>query len=75
MGAQHAEVSQGRRGSVVCDVARYEEARDFAATVGDTLVLIEGKRLATLMIEVGVGVAYARQIRLAEIDSDYFEEK
>jgi restriction system protein len=50
-----------------------KEARGYAAQVSDSLVLVDGKRLAELMIERGVGVSH-RTIRVAQVDSDYFEE-
>lgn len=48
------------------------QARDFAKTV-DGLVLIDGPRLAGLMIESEVGVS-SRTIRIPKVDSDYFDE-
>lgn len=56
---------------------------DFAATAkdyvdsisrgGQKIVLIDGDRLASLMIEHGVGVSTERTFPLSRIDSDYFE--
>jgi restriction system protein len=37
-------------------------------------VLIDGTRLATLMIEHGVGVTIADTYQIKRIDSDYFAE-
>ncbi len=48
-------------------------AREYAAQVSDSLVLIDGRRLADLMIEEGIGVSH-RIVRIAKIDSDYFDE-
>lgn len=48
------------------------QARDFARTV-DGMVLIDGARLAALMIEYEVGIS-SRTIRIPKIDSDYFDE-
>ena len=39
-----------------------------------SLVLIDGQQLASLMIEYGVGVSVQRIIKIARLDSDYFEE-
>ena len=39
------------------------------------LVLIDGRRLAELMIDFDVGVATARTYHVQRIDSDYFEEE
>jgi restriction system protein len=49
------------------------EAREFGEQVGDSIVLIDGARLAALMIENGVGVT-DKPVRLPRVDSDYFEE-
>lgn len=46
-------------------------AVEFARSV-DGIVLLDGKRLTQLMIEFGVGVSH-RTIRVATLDSDYFE--
>ena len=55
-----------------------------APTVGTTsapppgidpkVVLIDGRRLAELMIDFEVGVSTARTYQVKRIDSDYFEE-
>src|SRR5262245_32019268 len=48
------------------------QAIEFAASV-ERIVLVDGAKLADLMIEHEVGVA-SRSIRVPKIDSDYFEE-
>ena len=48
------------------------QAIEFAASV-ERLVLVDGQRLAQLMIEHGVGVTH-RLLRVPKLDSDYFEE-
>lgn len=53
-----------------------KEALDYAnGYLGATLALIDGKRLAELMIEYNLGVATERVIEIKRIDSDYFEEQ
>lgn len=49
------------------------EAREYAAQLSDSIVLVNGSRLAQLMIEYGVGVTH-RPLNIAHIDSDYFDE-
>ena len=49
-------------------------AHDYATTVSQKVILIDGCRLANLMIEHNVGVSTTRTIALKRIDSDYFEE-
>jgi restriction system protein len=50
-----------------------ESALEYAKSVSDTLVLIDGNRIAELMIESEVGVSAKRKITIPEIDNDYFE--
>jgi restriction system protein len=45
---------------------------EFAGSV-ERIVLVDGSRLAELMIEYEVGVA-SKAVRVPKIDSDYFEE-
>lgn len=47
-------------------------AVDWARTVPVRLVLIDGQRLAELMIEYGVGVQARHTVRIVEIDEDFF---
>jgi restriction system protein len=47
-------------------------AIDWARTTPVRLVLIDGPRLAELMIEYGVGVQVKRTVRIVEIDEDFF---
>lgn len=49
------------------------EAREYANLVSDSLVLVDGGRLTSLMIAHGVGVS-DRVLKVAKIDSDYFED-
>jgi restriction system protein len=48
-------------------------AKDYAHNVSDSIVLLDGPRLALLMIEHGVGVTH-RPLKVAQVDGDYFEE-
>jgi len=50
------------------------EADEAAARTNGKLVLVDGKRLAQLMIEHGVGIA-SRQVSIPKVDSDYFPEE
>ncbi len=49
------------------------QALDFAKSV-ERIVLVDGNRLAELMMDHGVGVS-ARTVRIPKIDSDYFDEE
>ncbi len=48
-----------------------QQARDFAGSV-ERIVLVDGTRLAELMIDFEVGIA-SRIVRVPRIDTDYFE--
>ncbi|MHB1082741.1 MAG: restriction endonuclease [Prosthecobacter sp.] len=52
----------------------HKNALDYAKGVTHKIILINGPRLAELMIEYGVGVSTVRTIALKRVDSDYFEE-
>ena len=49
-------------------------ATDYAAAVQQKVILINGERLAQLMIEHNIGVSTVRTIDLKRLDSDYFED-
>jgi restriction system protein len=49
-----------------------QQAIEFARSV-ERIVLVDGARLAALMIDHGVGVSH-RLVRVPKLDTDYFEE-
>lgn len=50
------------------------EAEEYAQRIGTRIVLIDGRRLATLMFEHDVGVSPKRTYIVKDVDGDYFEE-
>ena len=50
-----------------------EEAEEYVSSVDRKVVLIDGTKLATLMIEHNVGISTVRTFEIKRIDSDYFE--
>ena len=50
------------------------EAEDYADSIDSRIVLIDGERLASLMVEHDVGVALGGTYPVKRIDSDYFVE-
>lgn len=52
-----------------------QEAREYAANSQYKVVLIDGERLAYLMIEYDLGVSVAATYQLKRIDSDFFAEE
>jgi restriction system protein len=65
---------RARKGVFITTSSFTREARDFASQVADNIVLIDGPRLTSLMIEHGVGVTHYRVLRLPKIDGDYFDD-
>lgn len=51
------------------------EAKSYVDTIEPKVVLVDGRRLAELMIEFGVGVATRSVYETKRIDSDYFSEE
>ena len=51
-----------------------KSALEFVGRIDRKIILIDGQRLATLMIANNVGVNPREKFELKEIDSDYFEE-
>ena len=50
-----------------------KEAEEYVSSVDRKVVLIDGTKLATLMIEHNVGISTVRTFEIKRIDSDYFE--
>ncbi|HEX7369621.1 MAG TPA: restriction endonuclease [Rhodanobacteraceae bacterium] len=49
------------------------EARDYVRQIAKKIVLIDGRQLAQMMIQHGVGVSIEATYSLKRIDSDYFD--
>ena len=64
---------KARKGVFITTSAYTAQALDFARSV-EGMVLIDGTRLAELMIDYEVGVS-ARLIKIPKLDSDYFDEE
>jgi restriction system protein len=62
------------KGVFITTSAFNENAREYAAGLHQKVILIDGRRLAELMIEHGIGVGEEHAYRVKKIDSDYFEE-
>jgi restriction system protein len=52
-----------------------QEAKDYANSSQDKVVLLDGSRLAELMIEHDLGVAVAATYQLKRIDTDFFADE
>ena len=59
---------------VRADATKMAQARDYVDRVSHRIVLIDGDRLARLMIAHGVGVRTRRTYAVQGVDEDYFSE-
>jgi restriction system protein len=64
-----------KKGVVLTTSAFSQEAIAYAKTLPTTIVLIDGRLLAELMFEFGVGVSDVDTIRLKRVDEEYFGEE
>jgi restriction system protein len=65
---------RARKGIFITASRFTEQARNYAANIEMKVVLIDGKRLADLMIDHHVGVTTTTTYEIKRIDSDYFIE-
>lgn len=72
VGALHGK--RAKKGVFITTGSFSAEASAYVEHIDPKVVLIDGKRLARLMIDFEVGVATARTYKVKRIDSDYFEE-
>lgn len=64
---------QAHKGIFITTSDFIDNAIDYANSVSQKVVLINGPRLADLMIEHNIGVSTVRTIEVKRLDSDYFE--
>ena len=64
---------KAKKGVFITTSAYTSQAKDFVKSV-EGIVLVDGQRLAELMIECELGIT-ARTIKIPKIDSDYFDEE
>jgi restriction system protein len=51
------------------------EAHDYVSRIDPKVVLIDGRELAELMIDFGLGVTTTATYEIRRVDSDYFGEE
>lgn len=56
-------------------VRRRSTRISLAEAIGQRIILIDGKKLASLMIEHDVGVAQLKKYTVRRLDQDYFDLK
>lgn len=70
-GALHGQ--HATRGIFITTSDFSRDANDYVTKIGNKIVLIDGSRLAELMIEFGVTVATDATYTVKRIDNDFFE--
>jgi restriction system protein len=65
---------KANKGVFITTSSFHENASDYAAGLHQKVILIDGRRLAELMIEHGIGVSEEHAYSVKKIDSDYFDE-
>jgi restriction system protein len=69
------EGSRARKGGMLTTSAFSNGAEEYVTRIERKIVLIDGRRLAQLMIDHDIGVATARAYGVTNLDQDYFEEE
>lgn len=65
---------RAKKGVFITTSTYTAEAIDYASRIDTKVVLMDGKQLASLMIDFDVGVSVSASYVVKRIDSDYFEE-
>lgn len=65
---------QANKGVFITTSGFKQTATEYAENVPQKVILINGTRLADLMIEHNIGVSTVRTVELKRLDSDYFED-
>ena len=65
---------RARKGIFITTSEFSREAQEYVSRIESKIVLIDGKMLARLMIDFGVGVTSIASYEIKKIDSDYFSD-
>jgi restriction system protein len=63
---------RARKGIFITTSDFTREAETYAASIQNTIVLVNGAQLAELMIDHGIGVTLVNTYEIKRLDSDYF---
>ena len=63
---------KARRGIVITTSDFSQQARDYVSLIDTKIILIDGDRLAQLMIDYDIGVTTVASYQVKRVDSDYF---
>ncbi len=65
---------RAKKGIFITTTKFTDDAKNYASNIDTKVVLIDGKRLASLMIDHNVGVSEQTTYEIKSLDSDYFGE-
>ncbi|OGL44678.1 MAG: hypothetical protein A2161_16155 [Candidatus Schekmanbacteria bacterium RBG_13_48_7] len=68
------ESSRAKNGVFITTSNFSKEAYDYVKKIEKHIVLIDGRKLADLMIDYDIGVSIIESFVIKKVDSDYFEE-
>lgn len=66
---------RAKRGVFITTSSFTSGAEEYALLIDTKIVLIDGERLASLMVDYNVGVSTVGQYEVKKIDSDYFDDE
>lgn len=66
---------QAKKGVFITTSNFSQGAKDYASIIDSKVVLIDGERLAQLMIDYDIGVSKIKSYELKKVDTDYFSEE
>jgi restriction system protein len=66
---------KARKGIFLTTSSFAQSAIDFVRSIEHKIILIDGVKLAQLMVEYGVGVSTKITLEIKKVDSDYFIEE
>ncbi|MCF5894139.1 restriction endonuclease [Aeromonas veronii] len=69
------DLHKARKGVFITTSSFSREAQEYVGLIEKRIVLIDGTRLAALMVEYGVGVTTRQTLTIKTLDSDYFTEE
>jgi restriction system protein len=66
---------QAKKGVFITTSSFSQGAKEYANRIESKVVLIDGERLAQLMIDYNIGVSKIKSYEIKKIDTDYFTEE
>lgn len=69
------EGERARKGVFITTSSYSNEAREYVKKIDKKIVLIDGRLLATLMADFGIGVNTVNTYEIVRVDGDYFTEE